>query len=470
MLPEYDLDKLPIIERGSGPEPKANRQNDPMKSSPPSSSVPETSRLQRVVKAMTMDIAPLRDSRDYRLLFIGQAVSAFGSAISYVVLPWQMYQLTKSSFAVGMLGVAEFIPMLVTGFVGGALADHINRRHLIVWTEIGLIGCSGLLIFNSLLSSPRVWLLFLVSAIVSTLMGLQRPAREALTPQIVSPEHIPAVSALTTLRYNFGYIIGPSIAGLIAASFGASVAYTIDLVTFLISLASLLMMSAVSTPLSLGSIGLHSVIEGLRYARSRQELLGTYVIDMVAMFFGMPMALFPAIAERFGGKSLGLLYAFVSVGALISTMTSGWTNRIIRHGLAITLAAIVWGLAIVGFGFANQLWLALFFLALAGAADNISGLFRMTMWNQTIPDYLRGRLAGIEMISYTTGPYLGNAEAGLAASLFGLRASIVSGGVLCVVGAVVMAALLPGFYLYDSRKGLERKRAEEEMREATASN
>jgi len=182
------------------------------------------------------------------------------------------------------------------------------------------------------------------------------------------------------------------------------------------------------------------------------------------MFFGMPIALFPAVAERFGGESVGLFYAAPAVGAMCVTLTSGWTKRVNRHGLFVALAAATWGAAIVGFGLAPTLWAALLFLALAGAADMVSGLFRMTIWNQTIPDQLRGRLAGIEMISYTTGPLLGNAESGAVARLFGVRASVLSGGVLCVAGTVLLSLLLPQLIRYDARAGLARKRAEEEAR------
>jgi MFS family permease len=214
---------------------------------------------------------------------------------------------------------------------------------------------------------------------------------------------------------------------------------------------------------------LKSVIEGLKYAGGRQELLGTYLIDINAMFFGMPIALFPAIAESFGGASVGLFYAMPAVGSLVISLTSGWAGRINRHGLAVTIAAAVWGAAIIVFGLVGNLWLALLFLALAGAADGVSGVFRMTIWNQTIPDHMRGRLAGIEMISYLTGPYLGNAEAGIVASAFGLRASVVSGGVLCVVGSVVLGLLLPKFIRYDGREGRARKQAEEAARAGAVS-
>jgi MFS family permease len=430
-------------------------------------SVSSRSLLRRLSGALTIDVTPLRVSRDYRLLYLGQFVSAFGSAISYVVLPWQMYQLTKSSFAVGLLGVAEFAPMFLLSFVGGALADYVDRRRMIVLTEIGLTLCCAALVINSLQPQPKVQALFLIASLFAAFSALQRPALEALTPRIVPPENMPAVAALNSLRYNFGHIVGPALAGIIAAGFGSAIAYALDAVTYLVSLVMMLLIGAVPPPEAADRPSLNSVIAGLKYARSRQELLGTYLIDLNAMFFGMPMALFPALAESFGQASVGLFYAMPSVGALVAALTSGWCERVNRHGLAVTLAATAWGVAIVLFGLAESLWLALFFLALAGAADMISGVFRMTIWNQTIPDHLRGRLAGIEMISYLTGPYLGNAEAGLVASLFGLRASVVSGGVLCVLGSGVLALLLPQFIRYDGRKGRARKLAEEAERLAS---
>jgi len=425
--------------------------------------------LRRLVSAVTIDVSPLRASRDYRLLFTGQFISAFGSAISYVVLPWQMYQLTKSTFAVGMLGVVEFVPMFFMAFVGGALADYVDRRRLILLTELGLMVCCGVLIANARLPQPRAWVLFLVSALFAALHGLHRPALNALPPRLVPPELLSAVAALNSVGFNFNFIIGPALAGVMAASLGATFAYSLDAASFGVSLIMLWLMSPVSPPPDADRPSLRSVADGWKYARQRQELLGTYLIDLNAMFFGMPMALFPAIAERFGGASVGLFYAMPAVGALGATLTSGWTDRVNKHGLAVTLAAATWGAAIIGFGLAGSLPLALLLLAVAGAADMVSGLFRMTIWNQTIPDHLRGRLASIEMISYLTGPYLGNAEAGIVASLFGLRASVVSGGVLCVLGSGALALLLPAFISYDGREGLERKQAEEAARAAASS-
>ncbi|MFN8003547.1 MAG: MFS transporter [Acidobacteriota bacterium] len=247
------------------------------------------------LSAFAIDLSPLKTSRDFRLLFLGQFVSAFGSSISYVVLPWQMYQLTKSNFAVGMLGVAEFVPMLVMAFVGGALADFIDRRRLIVIAELGLTVCCGLLVLNALLPQPRAWVLFVVAALFAALNGVHRPALESLTPRLVAPEQIPAVASLSMFRGSFSYIVGPALAGLIAAGFGAAVAFTIDAATFVISILALLLIRSVPMPAKLDDDerpSLHSVIEGLKYARSRQELLGTYLIDINAMFLACPSRCF----------------------------------------------------------------------------------------------------------------------------------------------------------------------------------
>jgi MFS family permease len=414
-----------------------------------------------LLKAFALDITPLRISRDYRLLFISHSVSFFGSMMSFVVLPWQMYQLTRSTLAVGLLGAAEFVPIMVMAFIGGALADYVDRRRTVRISELLMAVGSATLIINSLIPHPRVWVLFVCATSFAGLNGLKRPSLEALIPKLLPPGMMPAASALRSIGATLGGIVGPALGGVFAASFGAAVAYSIDLTTFAISLLALWMMRAMPPRPGADPPSLRTLAEGLRYARSRPELMGTYLIDINAMFFGMPMALFPAIALKFGAASVGLLYASPSAGALLATLASGWSSRVNRHGLAVTIAAALWGVAIIAFGFANQLWLALFWLLLAGAADMISGLFRMTIWNQTIPDHLRGRLAGIEVVSYTTGPLLGNAEAGIVASLFSIRTSVISGGILCVLGTAVLTAIYPAFLRYDGREGLARKQLEE---------
>ncbi|MFL6255708.1 MAG: MFS transporter [Pyrinomonadaceae bacterium] len=416
------------------------------------------------LRALALDLTPLRESREFRLLFAGQAISFFGSMMTFVALPWQVYRLTGSTLASGLLGVAEFVPIVLMSFVGGALADAVDRRRMVRFTEALLALGTLVLVLNSLLAEPRVWVLFFCAALFAALNGLQRPSLDALVPRLVAPEQLPAALALRSLGATVSMIGGPAVGGLLVVALGPAVNYSIDFLTFAASLAALCLMRAVPPPAGAERPSLRSIAEGLRYARSRPELLGTYLIDINAMFFGMPIALFPAVAERFGGESVGLLYAAPAAGALCVTLTSGWTKRINRHGLCVALAAAAWGLAIVGFGLSPMLWAALLFLALAGAADMVSGIFRMTIWNQTIPDHLRGRLAGIEMISYTTGPLLGNAESGAVARLFGLRASIISGGVLCVAGTALLSLLLPQLIRYDARAGLARKLAEEKAR------
>jgi MFS family permease len=418
-------------------------------------------------RSFAIDLTPLRASREFRLLFTGQAVSFFGSMTTFVALPWQVFRLTGSNLAVGLLGVAEFVPVLVMAFVGGALADAVDRRRMVLLSEAMLAAGTLVLILNSLLTQPRVWVLFACASLFAALNGLQRPSLEALIPRIVEPAMLPAAISLRTLGATVGMIAGPALGGQLATWLGAVAAYSFDFVTFAASLVALWVMRAVPPPAGTERVSPRAILEGLRYARSRPELLGTYLIDINAMFFGMPIALFPAIAERFGGSSLGLLYAAPAFGAMLTTLTSGWAKRVNRHGLMVALAAASWGMAIVGFGLAGSLWLALLFLALAGASDMVSGLFRSLIWNQTIPDHLRGRLAGIEMVSYTTGPLLGNAESGLAARLFGVRASVVSGGVLCLAGTALLSLLLPQLIRYDGREGLKRKRAEEESRATT---
>jgi MFS family permease len=257
----------------------------------------------------------------------------------------------------------------------------------------------------------------------------------------------------------------------VLARSGAISAYSIDLVTFVASLTAVFLIRAVAAPTQIEERPtLKSVVEGLHYAWRRKEILGTYLIDMNAMFFGMPTALFPAMAANFGAGTVGFFYAAPSVGALVATLTSGWAKKVNRHGLFVAVAAALWGVAMIFFGLAQNLYLALFFLALAGGFDMISGVFRMTIWSQTIPHYLRGRLAGLEMISYTSGPKLGDAEAGIVATLYNVRTSIVSGGILCVVGTVVISALIPQFIRYHGSEGIKQKDLEEAMREAETKN
>jgi MFS family permease len=420
----------------------------------PAPPVPEPrGRARSLLSLATIDVRPLRRHRDYRLLFVGQGVSFFGSMVTYVAIPYQAYDLSGSSLVVGLISLAELGPLLVTAFVGGALADAFDRRRLVQIAELSLALCAGVLALNALLPEPRLWVLFLVGGLMAGFDGLQRPPLDALTPRLVERNELTAASALDSFRGNLGMLAGPAVGGVLIATLGLPLTYLFDVVTFGASLVALALMRAVPPPPEAEPPSLRRIVEGVRYAWSRPELTGTYGVDMIAMFFGMPMALFPAFAAELGGAGiLGLLYAAPSAGSLLATVTSGWTNHVHRHGLAVIWAAAGWGAAVVAFGFAPNLALALLALAAAGAADMISGIFRSTIWNQTIPDHLRGRLAGIEQVSYSSGPLLGNLEAGVAAALAGVRASIVSGGVLCVVGVALAALALPAFRRYDARE------------------
>ncbi|MBD0291366.1 MAG: MFS transporter [Thermoleophilia bacterium] len=400
-----------------------------------------------------MDLGPLRRHREFRLLFAGQGLSLLGSMVTFVGIPFQAYELTGSTLVVGLLSLAELPPLLVVPFLGGALADAFDRRRLVWLTELGFLACSSLLVVNALLPDPYLWPLFVLGALISALDGLQRPPLDALTPRLVERHELTAASALDSFRMNIGTVAGPALGGLLIAAAGLPATYLFDVLTFAVSLALLARMRAVPPPPEAEPPSLRGIVAGIRYARSREELLGTYGVDIVAMFFGMPMALFPAFAQEFGGPGvLGILYAAPSAGALVATLTSGWTGRVHRHGLAVILAASCWGVGIVGFGLAPSLPLALVCLGFAGAADMVSGIFRGTIWNQTIPDGLRGRLAGIEQVSWSSGPTLGNLRAGALGSLVGLRATVVSGGILCVVGVALFALALPAFRRYDARE------------------
>jgi MFS family permease len=395
------------------------------------------------------DLSPLKRPGDFRLLYFGQMVSAFGSALTYVVLPVQMYRLTHSTVMVGLISLAEFVPLFLVAFFAGALADRFNRRDILIGCDSLMIVALAILTVNALLPHPYFQLLFAAAALLAALNAIHRPAIEAMTPQLVRPEEMTTVGALNSIRGNAAVIAGPGLAGWIAVTFGSAAAFGIDAATYLCSIGALLAMRQKNFKGGEeGGLSWISLSEGWRYALQRRDLLGTYLVDMNAMFFGIPNALFPAFGGVFGDRNVGWLYSAAPVGALLLSLTSGWTRHIRRHGLAIAWAAALWGIAIVGFGLSRNLWLALMFLALAGAADMVSGTFRMTLWNQTIPARLRGRTAAIEMVSYMSGPYLGNAEAGFAARLLGLGPSVVAGGALCVLGSVLITWALPEFRKY----------------------
>ena len=402
---------------------------------------------------LSVDVTPIRESRDFRLLFWAGTVFYLGGMVSYVALPYQLYQLTRSNFAVGALGIVELIPLVVFGLYGGALADHVDRRLMLVVTGAAQVLLTAVLMANAFLDAPRIWAIYVLGALLAAAGSLQRPSREALLPRVVRHDQIPAAVAVSSLGREVSMLVGPAGGGVLLQWVGVGWCYAIDVIG--LTAATLLFLALKPYPATDRSNppSLSGIAEGLRYAMRRKDLLGTYVIDIVAMVMAMPIVLFPALATQIfhAPAMLGLLYSAEGVGALIATATSGWTSRVHHHGRAIVIAASAWGGSIALAGLMPSLWLVLVCLIAAGAADMVSGLFRSVIWNQTIPDSMRGRLAGIEMLSYSLGPLAGQARAGLVADRWSVRASITSGGILCVLGVALTASWLHGFWAYDDR-------------------
>ena len=371
--------------------------------------------------------------------------------ITYVAVPFQIKELTNSYIAVGLSGVIEIVPLILFGLYGGVLADYVDRKKMVWATEFASLLLVAILLVNSFLPDPHLVLIYVVIGLFAAVNGLQRPSADAILPRLVGHGDLPAASALMSLRWQLGVIIGPTIGGILISTFSISVGYMADIATFIISLALLLRVRNVPASPEAEKPSLAGLIEGVRYAFSRQDLLGTYLIDLAAMFFAMPTALIPFWADQLGTPwALGFLYAAGTVGSVAVTLTSGWTKHYRFHGRAVILAAIGWGAAIALAGISHSLYLVLFFLAAAGAADMVSALFRGTIWNQTIPDGFRGRLAGIELLSYSIGPLAGQMRAASMAAVTSLNFSVTFGGVLCILSVGILAIFLPKFRKYDA--------------------
>jgi len=400
-----------------------------------------------------IDLRPLR-RRHFRNLWLGQAISSIGAEIAVVAVPYQAYTLTHSTAVVGLLGLASLAPLLVVPLVGGALADAVDRRTLLLRTETGMAIVAGLFLVNSLLAQPRVWALFVLQALAVGIFSLGRPAMATLTPRLVPDEELEAAMAVESVYGSLAAVGGPALGGLLIAAAGVPWTYAIDLVTYAASFVALALLPRFAPSQDAERPSLRSIVEGFRFLISRQALLGIFAVDTSAMVFGMPSALFPAIAlHQLGGNAatVGYLYAAPYAGALLGSLVSGWTSHVRHQGVAVTIAACVWGAAIAAFGFTTTLWPALVLLAIAGGADFFSAVLRSTMLVRVTPRHLLGRLSGIEWAQVAAAPNLGDVEAGVLASLTSIRFSVVSGGVFCIVGCAAVALALPGFRRYDSR-------------------
>lgn len=397
----------------------------------------------------SLDISPLKENPNYRWLYLGQFVSFFGSMITYVAIPYQMYELTGSTFHVGMLGIVQLIPLVISGFWGGALADSLDRRKLVVTMEV-LAGFGNLLLAAFVLSGSKAfWVIYLLSGLMAICKGLERPAMDALTQQLFKKEEISKVSSLQSFKTTAGMIMGPAVGGILISTLGIVATYLVDLLTYIVSIYCLFKMVDIPALVNKRKADLSSIADGLKYAWRRPDLMGTYVVDMASMTFAFPNALFPAMSKMMGGADkLGWLYSSIAIGAFLATLTSGWTHKALAHGKIITISALFWCVGIIAFGLSPNFYFAIVALGVAGFADMISGIFRSTMWNETIPYEYRGRLASVEMISYSSGPLLGNTFMGAMADNVGFESALMWGGIAGGFLVLILGIGINSFWNY----------------------
>jgi MFS family permease len=410
----------------------------------------EPGRLRR----LAIDLGPLRRYPAFRRLFVGQTISTFGSEVAAVAAPFQLYDLTHSTLQVGLLSLCELFPLLTLTIVGGAIADAVDRRRLLLVTEVLLALVALAFAWNASLAQPRVWALYVLVSLAMSIFALGAGGMNSVIPRLVERHELAAANAIENAYGSTTNVAGPALGGLLIALLGLRGAYLLDAATFAASLWSVWRLPPLPPAHDAERPSLRTIAEGFRFVREKKVLLGMFLADSNAMVFGMPRALFPALAlNRFHGGAgvLGVMYAAPYAGALLASLLSGWIGHVRRQGLIVAIAAALWGAAIAAFGFAGELWLALLLLAAAGAADNVSAVLRGTILWTVTPDHLRGRVSGIEFAQVAATPALGNVEAGLVASLTSLRFSIVSGGLACVAGTVLVALAVPAFTRYDAR-------------------
>lgn len=412
-------------------------------------------------RALAIDISPLRESPAYRALWIGQIISLMGTQMRYVAVAYQVYVITGSTVAVGLIGLVEVIPLIIFSILGGAIADRHDRRSLIARAQVGSLIVAAALGAISFGDSPSLLWIYLLTGVASAVNGIDRPARTAMVPQLVPPGTLSAAMALRQVVFQVTQIVGPAVGGLMLARFEIGWVYMIDAITYVAAIVALRWVPR--TPVTSEGEGspLQSIKEGLRFAVRTPVLLSIFCIDLVAMIFGMPRAVFPELAaETFevGPEGLGILYAALSAGALIGALTTGWVKKVRRQGRAVLLAVTAWGLLITLAGFSLwSFWLTLFFLALAGAADVISAVFRGTMLQESTPDSLRGRISAVQIMVVTGGPRVGDVEAGLVAGAFGAAPSVAIGGAICLLGTAAIAKIFPSLRSYEATSQAEQQ-------------
>ena len=415
-------------------------------------------RVGKSLRGLAVDIAPLRASRDFRLLWGSGIVSEAGHQMAHVAIYIQVFRLTDSAAAVGLVGLVELVPLVISSAAGGWLVDALDRRKLLLFTQVAYALASGLLFVTAATDAP-VGFVYLAAGLAAAIGGIASPTRSAMIPRMVGEDLLPSAIALNQVMWTATMIVGPALGGIVIGAWGLEWAYAIDVITYGATIAAAFAMRPMppSATEEERQTRLGAIKEGFAYLRGRRVLQSTFVADLIAMIFGMPRALFPVLAmvqfhRNTTGEQdalVGFLFAALAAGALAGALTAGWVGRIRHQGRAVVFAIGVWGAAVIAFGLSGpNLFLALACLAVAGAADVISAVFRSSILQVSVPDRLRGRLAGIHILVVTGGPRLGDVEAGLVAAAFSPTISVVSGGVVCLVGIAALAAAVPQLWRY----------------------
>ena len=415
---------------------------------------PRAGLLQRA-RGHLMDLTPLKVSRDFRLLFIGHSISNFGDELVAVAVVYQVFQITGSTLAVGLLGLAALIPVFVFPIIGGAVADAVERRKLVIVTHAILAVMSGLMAINAFLPHPYLWPMYVFTFLAAGLYTFNRPALDTWPARLLDRQLLPSSNALDAGFGTFAGLLGPVAAGFLIAAIDPGGVYVLDVVTFLAVILAVRMMRPSPPAHEENEVSWAAIKDGFRFLRGKRNVQSVFLADLNAMIFGYPMALFPAVALELDparqAQVLGFLFAAPAAGAFVATLFSGRAKDIRRQGKAIMLSIVVWGAAIVVFGLSDVLWLSLAMLAIAGAGDMVSGIYRLSIIQASVEDRFRGRLEGIGMAVWATGPSLGEVESGVVATLTTPTISIVSGGLISIAGIGILGWFAPGFWRYDAR-------------------
>lgn len=405
----------------------------------------------RVFRTMAVDARSLRDSVPFRRLWVGQLISLVGRQITLVAVPFQVYSITRSALDVGLLGIVQAVPLICGSLGGGAIADRFDRRRVLLITQLCLAACSALLATGAYLGNPPLLGIYGVVAIAALVGAVDSPTRTAIIPNLVGADRLAGALSLNIVLFQTALVAGPAIGGLVIAHLGLAEAYSVDVVTFSAALIAVVLLPPQGHGARERERPVAAILRGLKFAKGQPLILGGFAMDLAAMIFGLPRAVFPVLAAttfHAGAQGLGLLYSAPGFGAVVAALLSGPVARSRRLGRIIVVSIAAWGVVVIVFGFATSLWVALVLLAVAGGADSLSSVCRNTMMQRIAPDELRGRLTSLYFMVVAGGPYLGDVETGVVANAFGAEVAIVSGGALCLVGLGAAAAAFPSVWRY----------------------